>query len=654
MKKIIYSKKILWSIAGIFTLFRLFLFTRMPIHALANAMHDDQLMVQLANYLQNFQWLGPYTNRTLVKGIAFPVFLAVCNLIHIPYLLALGLLYIGSVTAFIQAIKVRIQKPWILLVLYLFFLYSPAMLSSGTGQRVYNMALLPSAVLLVAAGFVGMYFRRKDSFAKLLPYGIIAGIGFPFFWYLRDDSLWLLPFAAGAAVILIICFLKGEGTRKQKLTRILLPLLPFLIWTAAHFGICSLNYMVYGTFTTNERTQSSQTEMMANLFRIESKKPADSIWLTHETLNQAMDVSPTLASIREELDAMFTTNWASDPRAPGEIPGDIIVWAIRDAVYSAGYYSDGAVAEAFYAQVNDELKEAFSNGSLTKSKEFFPSAISNGIGSDDILPLLTSMKDNLLHLVCYDYSQVVCEESTGTQKEVRFFESMTGNLAIHPTEAPTTIRGWALSKVNGEEISLAVLDSTGNKIADIVFEESPDLAGLYPEYPQSSNARFCLELDRTDADSLLIQVSVGNTVYYTGSLAEASMDTDTYSLCLDEASAVEDSLKGEVQGLVNISNKIIFFYQLLGFPLFVIAVFRYIQLSYLALQGVRRKTWAYGDLWLVTTALLGSCALLLAAVCWFTAFLAEGSATIYYYSTSALTIIQIFQCLTIAVIPRRS
>src|ERR1035437_2988181 len=39
-----------------------------PVYAIAYAIHDDQLVIRMARYLEAGQWLGPYDSLTLAKG----------------------------------------------------------------------------------------------------------------------------------------------------------------------------------------------------------------------------------------------------------------------------------------------------------------------------------------------------------------------------------------------------------------------------------------------------------------------------------------------------------------------------------------------------------------------------------------------------------
>jgi hypothetical protein len=55
---------------------------------LVQAPHDDGLLARLAGSLIDGEWLGPYSDVTLVKGPGYPLFLALVWKLHLPLKLA--------------------------------------------------------------------------------------------------------------------------------------------------------------------------------------------------------------------------------------------------------------------------------------------------------------------------------------------------------------------------------------------------------------------------------------------------------------------------------------------------------------------------------------------------------------------------------------
>ena len=76
-----------------------------PIYAIAPSSIDDRLMINIGNSLLSKKWLGTYDQFTLVKGMMFPLFLAISHYIGIPYTVTTICLYIISSIIFIHMLK---------------------------------------------------------------------------------------------------------------------------------------------------------------------------------------------------------------------------------------------------------------------------------------------------------------------------------------------------------------------------------------------------------------------------------------------------------------------------------------------------------------------------------------------------------------------
>ena len=105
-----WQKKLFWGLVAALTVLRICLFLSIPIEALANADHDDLLQVNQGCFLFAGQWLGPYNSRTLSKGMSFPLFLAVCKWLCLPYGLGLALFYIASILFFLRAVRSLVKN----------------------------------------------------------------------------------------------------------------------------------------------------------------------------------------------------------------------------------------------------------------------------------------------------------------------------------------------------------------------------------------------------------------------------------------------------------------------------------------------------------------------------------------------------------------
>lgn len=424
------GRQLLWILLPLLTLFRIFLFLRVPLDVMANTPHDDQLLLTHAQSILEGNWLGTYSNTTLVKGISFPLFVALCNWLCIPYLLGLAFLYIGSILLFLQAIRPFSAGPYAKAAIYLFLLYGPSMLSKLTSQRPYNIALIPSTVLLVTGCFTGLFLRRDQSVKKMLVWAIGAGASLSFFWYTREDSLWLAPFACGAAAIGIVCIFRTSLTFSAKLRKTVCLVLPFLVLLCSGLAICGINQYYYHTFTTNERTHTSFAQVLSDLVQLDTPQVREDVWVSREAMEKAMECSPTLASIRTSIDEVYQSGWA----AGGEISGDIIAWALRDAVANAGYFTDGSASRQFFTDVHQELTAAYQDGRLEKKEGIFLSSLSDAfVFREDFLPLLQRSLNTWKELLTFSGTEVEIFPASGSAEQIRFFEAITDGTVVYPS-----------------------------------------------------------------------------------------------------------------------------------------------------------------------------------------------------------------------------
>ena len=62
--------------------------------------YDEELQVSLGLSLAAGQWLGAYNQYTLIKGIVYPLFLALCVKLGITYGMGLGIVMVVSALIF--------------------------------------------------------------------------------------------------------------------------------------------------------------------------------------------------------------------------------------------------------------------------------------------------------------------------------------------------------------------------------------------------------------------------------------------------------------------------------------------------------------------------------------------------------------------------
>src|SRR5699024_5592197 len=150
------------------------------------------------------------------------------------------------------------------------------------------------------------------------------------------------------------------------------------------------------------------------------------IWITKDMMYQAIEVSPTLQSIEEEIDDMYEHSWALEEN--GEIEGDIIYWTFKEAVDQAGIYEQGGQAvNDFYRKVTDELQTAFEENKLKKEKAIFLSSVAKGLTDEAWDYFATTTPEAIDTIVTYKENETSVNVATGPYLDVVLMDHLTNS-----------------------------------------------------------------------------------------------------------------------------------------------------------------------------------------------------------------------------------
>lgn len=432
------KKKRFIIFAFILVVLKQILVSHLPIHAFTYAGADDHLMVYLCTNILRLKYLGDFTSLTFVKGISFPLFLSVNASLGISYIDAVNLLYSISCLVFIYAIKDLLKKPWMKYIVFSLLLFNPIMTSDAVVQRVYRNSLTPSQVVLIISFMFMLYQNRKSKLSKkYVIISILEGITLLFFYNTREDSIWLMPFVI---VFIIIMTLEVLLSKKKELKKILVFIIPLIILFIGNIGIKTINYIHYGVFVRIDEESTPFADSMKLLYSVKDKEYIENVTMTKEKLERIYKVSPTLASIKNNIDNQYYTYDTCD-RIPGdgEIEDGWFWWAYRAAVEDAGYYKDAKTANEFYNKVNKELREAFNKKELEKQSTM-PSALMSPWKKGYLSKLLKSMYESIIYTTSFKEVDAAVVESDGKINGISYFETVTNNKAIYPTL--TSISGY--------------------------------------------------------------------------------------------------------------------------------------------------------------------------------------------------------------------
>ena len=376
---------------------RLWLLASSNWNIITNSYYDSHLQINEAISLIRGTWLGAYSKVTLCKGISYPFFLFLLNILHIPYYFGMGMLIIFASWLFTKAIEPICKNKIFRTIIFAFLLFNPIGFSKESLYH-YRNALIPWVVLIVISCIVGMYLRKEEKIKNMLPYGITGFLSTGFFWLLREDSIWFLPFIFGSLFFTVIYFFKEKNKIKTLIGKCIVALFPTLGIVFSVLFISTLNYFVYGIFATNDRTSTYEAKVLGQLVLIDDGVNLnEDVWVSEKAIDLAKEASPTF----KKLDLSPFDNW---PRI-----GDYSIWALRDSVSNSGYYKDAKETNELYKKIYKELKEGFSNGKLQKKKAIKFSDTSGVYSKEEIVKPIPIIFTSLYYHATYKYDEVVDE-----------------------------------------------------------------------------------------------------------------------------------------------------------------------------------------------------------------------------------------------------
>ena len=425
--------KIMIAVLSFFTLVRIYLQVKLPLYLQAGAGFDDFLLVKYAKSIMAGQWLGAFDTKTLAKSISYSLYLAINYILGIPYSFSLIVTYIIAIILFIIVIKKYIKSKYYLYIIYLVLLYSPVMFHIENGQKIYRGGVIVSFSLIVISAMIGIYNSKSAKIKNLIIYSAIGSLSLPFFYYLKEDSIWIIPFVVGSMLLTIIYILINKVDKKK--TRILFTILPIISLVLVNHIYCSINYSYYQEYAITDRNGTYFKEVMADIIKMEEKEENKKVWITKEMMYKAINASPTLQRIKPEIDDMYEHSWAV---INGEIEGDIIYWIFKEAVGEAGIYRKGGkYVNNFYKKIDQELDKAYETGKLKvdKDNKIYLSSIGEGFNQKELIDYYKKQTpDSIKMIATYSQNDTTINEAYGNYDDILLMDHLTNSVTVWPGE----------------------------------------------------------------------------------------------------------------------------------------------------------------------------------------------------------------------------
>jgi hypothetical protein len=290
-----------------------------------------------------------------------------------------------------------------------FLLLSPAALDYWVGTRVYRNAIIAPGVLLALGCMmnlllVGLKPARQNRGPRVaVAWSVATGVSFLFFYYIKEDGLWLVPALAAtvltAAIAPTLRVLRARPTRRVLWrtagTWTAIAALPVAILGGGTAVYKAVNHHYFGVWEVNTRTAGAFGGFVERLNKIDDPNKTLTVWTPVTTIDKAWEVSPTLAEHPDLLDAIRTSPWVQGDIVSHPITGDFIAWVLRDALVTVGLFDSEAEVQSLFTVVNAEIDAAFASGDLPKSSKIFASGYATGRTVEQIVALAPLVKSGL-------------------------------------------------------------------------------------------------------------------------------------------------------------------------------------------------------------------------------------------------------------------
>ncbi|MEO5356092.1 MAG: hypothetical protein H7844_02195 [Nitrospirae bacterium YQR-1] len=473
------AKKHLLFALLIITLIKLFLVSNMLILVSGYSTHDDALFVRLASNILSGGWLGPYDEYTLIKGVVYPLFIALNFSVGFPLLLTQQLLYIFAGLFFLYTISHVTKNTVILTAIFVFYTFFP-LLTSMDFTRVVRDSVYISEMMLLFSSLFGLLLFRNFKWA------VYTGLSLSMFWFTREEGVWVIPSVAFTYFVIILNLRNnGKGTLLKTILILTVPFAMLLFFSSL---ISYVNMKHYGIYTTNEFKYKPYLKAYGALTRVTPKEWTPKVSLQTSTMDEIAKHSPAFSKIKANIDR----GWF---RGYEEISGGNFPWCLRNMVARAGYYKSAKSTSEFYELLAAEINNLCDSKVLNCSHRF--DILLPPIWKYDIHDFMTTLFTAGINAATFTFS--VPNEllrSTGDASSLSLFQTITNNI-IHPPHktGKCKVTGWAFKK-NSAPLELKLKSSTTAPcLYQISFSEKLrgfDVVAMF-NAPSAEWSRFYIE-----------------------------------------------------------------------------------------------------------------------------------------------------------------
>lgn len=357
------------------------------------------------DYLLMHQALKGYASSddsmTLAKNPGYGYWIRLFSKLGLTADLAQFLIWFAASLIVALAFQKLFGKPVLTAIVYVYVLWNPIAFENWLGTRFYRNSLFaPLTFLLVGLLilFIDMVIpirsrngkesdapqhassrvqSEKVTWAQLFRFVLVAvGVGASacLMYLLREDSVWLLPMLLFVLIVKIVIVIRANLQIATTCIILLFSLLPALTLIAGIAVSMKVNQHYFGVALLNTRTQGELAGFVNRTYEVDNAEQNPDIWAPPSSIQQVIDVSPTLQHEPELIEQLYHAHFASPDIKQHPLRGDFLTWQIRLSVQSSGGWQNEAAVQRLFHRINTEIDQAYQDGRLRKSDKFFLSS----------------------------------------------------------------------------------------------------------------------------------------------------------------------------------------------------------------------------------------------------------------------------------------
>lgn len=339
-------RKVLVLLAIAATVLRILLCNGLMVYFVPGTQYDDIMQINKAFSIIEGNWLGEYGSMTLVKGVGYPLLVAIFHFLHIPYIQGFHLIYIVGCIIFAWAIYPLIKNDFLCFLSYLFVLFNPIAFSNVLTKYYRDIAYYALCMVFISAT-VGLLIRQKGK-----AFAIISGVALAWCILCREDGQWLYVYVVSC---IIASFIYRSIIDKKLYKSFIKEILCMVIsYAVIVLCICSINYRYYGTFVLDEYNSGAYADAYGAISRLHGEEGNTQVVIPYSEREKLYEYSPSFAQLKPYLDG-------DNPKfEPWKICNNdyrtgYFSFNLRDAIQELGYYKDAASTNRYLNQLAKEV-----------------------------------------------------------------------------------------------------------------------------------------------------------------------------------------------------------------------------------------------------------------------------------------------------------